>query len=566
LTVADGILFTILSAAGLLRLFELGAIPLSPAEADSAWSLWRLAQPGNGMADLGSPAFASLSIVLAQIAGYSDGVVRLVPALAGLCMVATPWLLRKQIGSNGALMASGFLAVSPIHSAISRTAGGDSIAILAALFMAVSWIRYRDSKASQWLLGCFLALGLGLTTAPLFYGALVSLLLAALAQWALSSPEKRVSLFPTDQQSLRSAVFGGFLTFMAASTMLLLYPAGMGATAELMADWLADFGFRGGLARLANPVAALVRYEPLLLVPGIASLIWAFLVKNRVATFFAFWMASALLLVVLQPGAMPNALLALVPGYLLLAMHLEDLFRPGINGITWGAGLTVLLAGSLILVNIARYSRAAAIDPQDFSHVWVALLTLAAALATLYMAGSVDPVAALRGATAGWALLLVFFGWGTAWWLGHEAANDPRARWVDVGTDDDVRLLIDVAERVSLQATGSSTSMEIFSLVDSPVLRWYLRDFSELSFGQVLPPSPRHMAIIGPANGPIAVESDYLGADFGLHRSTDGTRLPGSVQSSLVEAIRWWLFHDSPSTLHTEKLIFWWRSNLMQGI
>jgi predicted membrane-bound mannosyltransferase len=174
LTIADGALLLIGAMAAVLRLVNLGGRPLSPAEAEAALAVWQFWHPGQAELSIGSPAYFTLTGLLAQVLGFSDGVMRLVPALFGVGLVLLPWLLRKQLGEAGMLATAVFLAISPITSAIARTAGGDSIALFAALLLLAAWVRLQIGGNGRWRYALLLALALGLTSAPLYSTVLCS--------------------------------------------------------------------------------------------------------------------------------------------------------------------------------------------------------------------------------------------------------------------------------------------------------------------------------------------------------------------------------------------------------
>lgn len=563
-TLADAVYLAILAASAFLRLYELGKLPLNPDEAEAAWSAWRFLQPGVEQLAFNSPAYFAATLLPAQLFGFSDGVMRLVPAVAGIGIVALPWLLRKRLGNIGSLTLAGLLAISPLNGAVSRMAGGDSIALFAALLFVISWVRFRDSGHSRWLTTLLMALGVGLASSGLFYGALATLLTAVGAQSLSSQSSAKIKLGLTDRIPGRDGLLISAGTFLAVSSILFLYPAGLSASSRLLVSWLARFSLRGGFEQLINPFLTLGRYELPLFMPGIVAVVWAITGNRRMARFCIYWLFALIVLIVVQPGYTQNALLALVPGYLLVSMLANDLLRERMGGATWLSVLIVPTSGMLILVNVARYSRAAAFNPQELAHLWVAVMIFAVALAALYFIGSWDAGAAVRGAFIGWILFLSFYSWGTGWWLAHEAANDPRARWIEVGTDDDTLLLRDVVERISQQATGASTTLDIYSMVDSHALRWYLRDFPGLSFGDVLPEGSDPTVIISGSQTVVAPGSDYLGADFGLEQR-GSMPLDSGGPSPFLEAIRWWLFHDSTIGVSRADVVLWWRSDLIQG-
>ena len=57
----------------------------------------------------------------------------------------------------------------------------------------------------------------------------------------------------------------------------------------------------------------------------------------------------------------------------------------------------------------------------------------------------------------GWELLssYMLYQWGTAWHLTHNGANDPRERWVQQATDDELPVLLNTIEKISQRAANS---------------------------------------------------------------------------------------------------------------
>jgi len=116
---------------------------------------------------------------------------------------------------------------------------------------------------------------------------------------------------------------------------------------------------------------------------------------------------------------------------------------------------------------------------------------------------------------------------------------------------------------ISRQATNSDFDLAIFSTIDIPVLRWYLRDYKQAQFGNTIPANAAHEAIISPAEQTeLALNSPYLGTDFGLARVS---LQPQPGPSAALDALRWWLFHESTTIVNQEQVILWIRSDLTAG-
>lgn len=558
LTLADGLFLLAGAAAALLRLANLGRLPLSPTEAEAALGVWRFWQAGEQAIAVPSPAYFSLTAVLTQVLGFSDGVMRLVPALAGVALALLPWLLRRRLGEVGALVAAWLLAISPLATAVSRTASGDSLALFALFLLLVAWLRYQE-EGGRWLHVAGGALALGLSSAPLFYGgllALLPLLLSQRARWP-------------QQGEWRETAVVTLALFVALSTLLLGHLPGSGSAAALLGQWLQLFGFSGGLAALFNPILALGRYEVLLLLLGVPALLWAVWRADAPATQVALWLGGLALLLLLQWGNLTLVPLLLLPGSLIVGRLAAGVLVALDDGLTWLFSLALALLGGLMLVNVARFVRVVAYSPENLENIWLALFAFAVTAVTLYFFWAWAQTPTYQATLLAALLLLSFYQWGTAWWLGHAAANDVRERWVQTpATDDDLPRLIRLVRQISAQVTGSEKGIDLVSGVDTAVLRWYLREFTNASFGQSVPPGTQASLILttqeaaGQANGP-AFGSGYFGGDFGLLRTGIA---PGSLltPTPTLDTLRWWLFHESRAVVQEQRVVLWIRADLVE--
>jgi hypothetical protein len=92
--------------------------------------------------------------------------------------------------------------------------------------------------------------------------------------------------------------------------------------------------------------------------------------------------------------------------------------------------------------------------------------------------------------------------------------------------------------------------------IDSPSLRWYLRDFDNLVIDAALPRTISSESLITPMQSTPSLETGYVGADFGYYRPDTEHIL------SVPAALQWWFFHQSPVTINEERVIFWLRADL----
>ncbi len=83
--------------------------------------------------------------------GDSDVTALSSPAIFGVILAALPWLLRKELGRIGALLASAMLAISPFIVAYSRTLRHDIYLAVWILLLVIAIFRYLRDRADRWL-------------------------------------------------------------------------------------------------------------------------------------------------------------------------------------------------------------------------------------------------------------------------------------------------------------------------------------------------------------------------------------------------------------------------------
>lgn len=566
-TVADGLMALIGVAAAVLRLGELARLPLSAAEATAALPGWQFWSAAPLTLPVISPAYFAFTNLVMVLGGSGDAAARLVPAVFGLLTVLLPWLWRKRLRPAAWLIAGVFMAVSPLLVAVSRTAGGDAIALFALMLLVVAGSNRGHGR--HWLLVAGAALGLGLTTSPLFYTGLVGLAAAAaLARIGRADIPAADGLERYGRADLRNAGIAAAVVFFAVATSLLFYPAGIGAALRLLPAWLAQFGLpaaeTGRAESLLSPFLILLRYEPAIFILGLPAVAWSFLNDNRTGRVLSLWLAFLFLLMLMQSGAPANAAAALLPAYLLVGLPAASpavqwsSARPDGRRMSWYVALAILGLGALLLTAVGRFARLNLLTGQNATLIGLATLAFVLAGLAVVLAIAWDNPAARRGAFMGVALLLLFWQWGAAWQLSRLGANDPRERWVTAGTDDDVPVMIDLLTRVSRQTVNSDRDLTIFSQVDSPVLRWYLRDFPGYQAGPALPLNTQADVVITPAEAEPALPNDYFGADFALEQQDIANAGP----TIAADAIKWWLFRESAAPVETRRVVVWLRSDL----
>jgi len=432
------------------------------------------------------------------------------------------------------------------------------------MLILIALLQYKSKGTSGWFYASVLAMALGLTSSVLFYGLVITLGIAWLVQALVgpalfaeeSNPASRLS--DLDRSTLWRGAAVGLGLFLILGTGLLTNLRGIGSASNILADWLKMFVNPSEFTDILAPFLAIGRYEVILLVFGLFACIWSVTRKKAFPRLMFYWIIGGLLLILIQRGHLVNSLVLIIPGLILVGRYINDLARKPASGYRWLIAGGVVLAGAVIYVNLIRYSRIAALNPAGATfHVLLVFLSLAIVGMLLVLLGSWDRRASIQGALIGLLILLIIYSWGTNWHLSKNAANDTREVWVTSAADDDLRLFVATLRDVSWQTTNSNKDLQIVSAVDSPSLRWYLKEYPSMEFVSVLPPLTDSQALITDAGESPSFETDYIGTDFGHLRT-------GATQDSIPgQTLNRWLFHQTPDSLEEERIIFWLRSDLV---
>ncbi len=527
----EALLWTgLLGLALLVRLVGLTNYPLSPAEAQLASDGLALVR-GDALSSAGQaqPLPALAAALALFLFGTSDGVIRLVPLLAGLATLLLIARLRIWLGPETALAAGLLAALSPALVATSTRLDGGSLLLLAIAATLVTAARFERQPGA----GAAVMLGVSAALLPLAH-PLGWLVLAALALWGLwhSGPALLRHALP-----LLGSALG---TILLASTALLSRPGGA-------------LGFlEGSLSILAREhLGAPLEGWPLVL---------ALLATDELpATLLALAaLAGALGLRIRSGEPLPQPLASLAgwTGLALLAALLLGDKEPALYGL-----LALPLA---LLGGVGLHAALAAVDWRAARSPWDLGVTGAAAallLALLSLLGRL--LGGPGGQAATWlagllALLLIILGLAALTsWLWRQAARPetlfltiPLALLLALGlrsslllnmtntarpgelltagaTSPGVRLLAERITRLSRDVTtfqadvrdptgGHGLVIAIDPGIEQP-FRWYFRDFPNVQvvpLATVGPLEPAPDVIIAPAGLEPALAATYPDAVF----------------------------------------------------
>lgn len=340
----------------LLRLANLDAAPMSPAEATQAMAALDLVNRAGALPASGaSPLLLNLHWLIFLVAQAGETSARIASALVGTVTVLLAYGLRAELGRLGALGAALLLAVSSSLVFWSRSATGESLALLAGMMLVVGLAGWRRSGGPGWLLWLAAALALALLSAPIGYSILIC-----------AAPLAAIALLPRGEQrhaaaALATAGLSFVLILLLGATGFFFNPGGLAAVADLPAAWLRGFsgaaspdGAASGASSLLGLGMNLLWLETLLLGTGLAGLAIGLRRRAWLAQGLGLWLALALLLLLLRGGrtpadlavlALPLALLgglalATAASYFKLAEHKAE-------------GLALLVAGLAIITSVA---------------------------------------------------------------------------------------------------------------------------------------------------------------------------------------------------------------------
>lgn len=380
----------IAALALILRLASLHAAPMSPLEAVQAMAALDLVADRGALPAVGvGPLLLAVHWLIFLLTQAGESSARLAPALAGTATVLLAYGLRPELGRLGALAAALLLAVSSTLVFWSRSASGESLALLAGMAMIVGLAGWRRSGGRGWAIWLAVALAGLLLSAPIGY----SILLAA-------APLAAMALLPAGDRRHAAAGLGTaglvfVLVLLLGATGFFFLPGGLAPLAELPAVWLRGFGgiaspgrAMAGSSSILGLAMNMLWLEPLVLMTGLAGLVVGLRRRHWLAQGLGLWLAVALLLLLLRSGRSPADLAGLaLPLALLGGLALATFAESFDLGEQRGEGLALLAAGLAILGSIAiwlaQYTESWQAQPQIafLISAGVAVLVLAALLA-----------------------------------------------------------------------------------------------------------------------------------------------------------------------------------------
>ncbi len=574
----EHLLYTLAFALALaVRFLNLGAAPLSDLEAGWALQALQLAgrQPGGIDSPMGpQPAYVLLTGASFALFGATNFLARFWPALAGGLLALVPLLFRRQLGPwPGVILAFG-LALDPGLVAASRQVGGPVLAISFGLLALGLWLRRRPIPAG-------LCAGVALLSGPALFSGALAFALAWLAwsAWTGSRPSYYTDQgvdSPAEAHTLQPLLYSAGAAVLLLGTLFLWAPQGLGALAGVLPAYFAGWTGPAGAAPAPafSLLAALPAYQPLALIFALVAA--GRLIAGRitlrqgtgdpdrstvVTAFLALLVVFALIVILFYPARQVTDLAwVLVPLWALAAMELARYWPE--NGMNWiGAAQAALVVVLLVLfwLTLAGLARAAPNDQGIPLRLGImggilALIPLTSLLVGMgwsYEAGKLGFAWGLIVPTGIYCLSAL---WGAAQVRPHL----PQELWYPPPAPGQTALFLDTLEDLSEWHTGVPDVIAVKTNVDSPSLRWALKDFENLDWvsGPLLGELPP-VLITSQAESAPELAEDYRGQDF-VWRVWPGW--PGPLPDKLAA---WFVFREAP--LQNEHIILWARTDIFPG-
>jgi hypothetical protein len=542
--------------AAAIRFGGLNTTPMSDTEAN--WALQALSIAHGEHVLLGpQPGYILLTAASFFIFGASDFLARFWPALAGTLLALSPVLFRERLGRKAALIFAFALAMEPSLVAASRQADGRMIGLV-AIVLAIGFLVNGNLPWTG------IALGLSFFGGPSTWGALIGASLGLAASRLTGGRGAR------DEN--REPINGRSLLIWTGGTVLILgiffgfIPGGLSAVGDGLASYMRGWVSGSGIS-VFWLLIGWIALSPLAFLFGFAGVIREVFDRNSENTALL-WIWGFIFLLALAYPARQTADLAFasVPFLAIGSLLAAKLSLPAHSRVTtWAYTALVAVLGASIYLNFE--SQISAILPGQDSLSWGGILgALLLILASFFLvAWGWSWRVARTGAIFGTSALLLVFTLMSSF-IGAGLGVFPENQlWVEGNFPSGAALTSKVLGDVSEWNTGEKASIDVLvSGVDSPSLRWNLRDFTNVSFVTQLPTDVTPSVVITPVS---------QGVELGLKSSYTGQGLVWAqvVNWNAFQAggwLRWLAYRDlstQTGTISYQKIILWLRSDLFPG-
>jgi len=558
----------LLTIAVALHLFLLYRVPLSPSEMPQALASLD-AVKGTNLSTASNSALLLLgNTLLFSVFGAGNGIVRLIPSLAGIALVLLPLYWQRRLGNMGTLTAAGVLLISPIILFASRRVEGTTLSILAAgfLFTALAPVWNKNPRESQRKSLIILGVSVGLLSGPAFY----DLLLTGIAAWLFWHWLQREQIDLDKFRSWGRPGLAGLGVAMLVSIGFGFRWGGWDGVMDGLSNWLSSWTMTSD----ASHLGALLLYEPLTLILAALGLIYAWRQRASFPLALAFWVLLNLLMMSLRGGApVTNAGTVILALAYLSGYGIENIIKDmPANLFKWsiihlGMGFVFLIPALLGLTQYAS-GLVSAEQPVLVLSGAIVLLALQALLAFLF--SLVLPINVLwRSALLGISVMCLYIQTGFSLQLNYVRPTSALEPAVMTAGSSDMQAFKQMVSDIAIQRGLREDTLAITVVdVDSEItdsVYWTLRDFYRIKVSSTWPSEVEllnaEMLVITPESMDLSAVTTpgWKGMRFTVTHSylapTPGCRRTTTIDCT--DWVNWYLYRTSPYPQSFKGLILW---------
>lgn len=573
ISVEIAIYVLIIFVAAWLRLAQLGATPLSEAEAShalAAASITPQASPywqGGEIVAPTNPVYNNLTAKLFNLFGASDSIARFASALAGTALVLAPLFTRKRLGRANAIGLSIVFCLSPILITVSRVAGGPALTAL-GIVSALLLIIGADSEKSlrdrmPWIA---VALGLTLATGADAFHALLTICVAAgFLLFQDKAFEEIVRTFKENRILQYASIT--LITWVAAVSGLGFSLVGFSGIAKSISDWFSGWFTPGQLPGITSTLIVPL-YEPLVFGFGIVGIVLAVRNSDRLGRSAALWFGTALVINLLYVARQPVDLVwVVIPLVLLAAPLLVTLVTRLRQRTQWLSFFFLisliffLLIYNLMLLNVdvsgfrlSGFLRK--IDPKFYPLIVLGICLILVFVVVFFALGwEVRTAVDVVGVAA--VIFLTLLTISATWHLNFTDAG-ARELWYPESSTRSMHTVKSTIHLISAMNTGREDALplQLYESDSHADVAWTMRDVSKNAADQESPAAPP--LILAPNGATLnAYSGDYVGQSF---RLTERWAWSGFLPP---DPLKWWITREAP--LSQESWTLFVRADLVPG-
>ncbi len=516
----------ILIVGAFLRLYNLSLVPLHHDEGVNGNFLVTLVREGKytyNPENYHGPTLYFFSAVIPWITRFFGGKafgdnyglttfnIRLVTAAFGVGTIWLVLLLRKRLGTIGALAAAGLIAISPGAVYLSRYFIHESLFVFFTLGIIVAALKYYDSGRAGYLVLAAISAALMVATketwiinGPVLLIALVTTniyfwlrekLAGRQSEWSLGERLRETIERFGEPVPLATVALTAFAVFIIVnvlfySSFFTNYPKGVSDAMQTLSLW------RHRTHEHAHPFLQYFEWlrqieSPLLLLGGVGAALAVWRADNRIAVFVAQWAFGLLVAYSLVKYKTPwISLNFIVPLAIISGYALEQLYRR--VGEPWaplaivGGAIALLIFGHIAKLKDGDVGKLSGVT-WDFSlaNNWpyiISILLLAGYAGYILYSRSDQRKTAPHFYLAAAAVLAV--GCYQMYELNFVHYDDDRYPYVYAHTRREMLQMLDEIDRISKRiGTGTDTGIALVS-PDYWPLPWYLRDYKKVGYFQ----------------------------------------------------------------------------------